>query len=178
MSSNGDSKYVVAVIGGATAGAEAARVLSTYGVEVVVFEQNKRPFGKIEDGLPRWHAKQRAKEYVKISDKLKSPGVHLVPSTKLGVDVAFDALLDEWGFNAVLLANGAWKDRPLPVDNPYEFEHKGVAYQNSLVYWFNHYNESTYDGVQYDIPDGAIVAGGGLASFDVVKICQIERTLA
>ena len=74
-----DSKYVVAIVGGATAGAEAARVLAGHGVEVVVFEQNKRPFGKIEDGLPRWHAKQRAKEYVKISDKLKTDGVTLVP---------------------------------------------------------------------------------------------------
>jgi ferredoxin/flavodoxin---NADP+ reductase len=172
-----DPKHVVAIVGAATSGAEAASVLSDHGVEVVVFEQNPRPFGKIEDGLPRWHAKQRAKEYVKIGDKLKKPGVHLVPNTVLGTDVALDALLDVWGFSAVLLANGAWKDRPLPVDNPYEFEHKGVAYQNSLVYWFNHYNESTYDGVQYDIPDGAIVAGGGLASFDVVKICQVERTL-
>ncbi|MHC5021368.1 MAG: hypothetical protein ACYTGX_14925, partial [Planctomycetota bacterium] len=126
---------------------------------------------------PRWHAKQRSKEYVKISDKLKSDGVHLLPSTKLGEDVKFDALQDEWGFSAVLLANGAWKDRPLPVPNPYEYEHKGVAYQNSLVYWFNHYIESGYDGVTYDIPEGAIIAGGGLASFDVAKICMMETVM-
>jgi hypothetical protein len=52
-------RHVVAVVGGATAGAEAAAMLADRGVVVVVFEQNQRPYGKIEDGLPRWHVKLR-----------------------------------------------------------------------------------------------------------------------
>jgi NADPH-dependent glutamate synthase beta subunit-like oxidoreductase len=170
------NKHVVAIIGGATSGAEAASVLSDHGCDVVVFEQNPRPFGKIEDGLPRWHAKQRAKEYVKIGEKLCKRGVTLVPKTRLGTDVPFGALLEEWGFSAVLLANGAWKDRPLPVPEPYAYEGKGVAYQNALVYWFNHYHEKGYAGEQYQVPEGVIICGGGLASFDVAKICMIETT--
>jgi NADPH-dependent glutamate synthase beta subunit-like oxidoreductase len=47
--------YAIAVVGGATAGAEAAGIFSQYGILTVVFEQNPRPYGKIEDGLPRWH---------------------------------------------------------------------------------------------------------------------------
>ena len=170
------SQHVVAIIGGATSGAEAASVLSDRGCHAVVFEQNPRPFGKIEDGLPRWHAKQRAKEYVKIGEKLCKPGVTLVPNTKLGTDIFLDALFEEWGFSAVLLANGAWKDRPLPVPEADAYLGKGVAYQNPLVYWFNHYSEQSYAGEQYHVPEGAIIAGGGLASFDVVKICMIETT--
>ena len=41
----------VAVIGGATAGAEVAGRLAERGAIVVVFEMNQRPYGKIEDGL-------------------------------------------------------------------------------------------------------------------------------
>jgi NADPH-dependent glutamate synthase beta subunit-like oxidoreductase len=51
----GGPQHAVAVVGGATAGAEAAGMLAARGVTVVVFEQNPRPYGKIEDGLPRWH---------------------------------------------------------------------------------------------------------------------------
>src|SRR5262245_24256054 len=53
--------HVVAIVGGATAGAEAAGILADRGVLSVVFEQNQRPYGKIEDGLPRWHVKLRQK---------------------------------------------------------------------------------------------------------------------
>ena len=51
--------HVVAIFGGASAGSVAAELLAEHGVQVVVFEQNPRPYGKIEDGLPRWHAKLR-----------------------------------------------------------------------------------------------------------------------
>lgn len=167
-------QHVVAIVGGATAGAEAAAVLAERGVRVVVFEQNARPFGKIEDGLPRWHQKQRVKEYENIGEKLKSPGVHFVPLTRLGRDMGFGELVGECGFSAILLANGAWRDRPLPVPDVDRYVDRGLVYQNTLVYWFNHYNEASYDGPHIHVPDGAIVIGGGLASLDVVKICMIE----
>ncbi len=58
--------HFVAVIGGAVAGSEAAFNLGQRGIKVVVFEQNPRPYGKIEDGLPKWHVKLQAKEESKI----------------------------------------------------------------------------------------------------------------
>ena len=69
-----DGQHCVAVIGGATAGAEVAAHLAKLGVSVVVFEQNPRPYGKIEDGLPRWHVALRRKEYDSIGEKLSLPG--------------------------------------------------------------------------------------------------------
>ena len=62
----------VAVIGGATAGAEVAGRLAERGAVVVVFEMNPRPYGKIEDGLPRWHVALREKEYENVRNKLES----------------------------------------------------------------------------------------------------------
>jgi NADPH-dependent glutamate synthase beta subunit-like oxidoreductase len=164
----------VAVVGGATAGAEAASILAARGVLCAVFEQNCRPFGKIEDGLPRWHDKLRRKEYDTINAKLDHPLVHFVPSTKVGTDVDLVDLTDRWGFSAVILANGAWRDRQFPVAGADEFVSRGLVYQNSFIYWFNHFMESGYDGPVYDVPDGAVVVGGGLASIDVVKALQVE----
>jgi ferredoxin--NADP+ reductase len=169
-------QYAVAVVGGATAGAEAAALLAEKGVLVVVFEQNPRPYGKIEDGLPRWHVRLRRKEYETINDKLQKPGVHFVPCTKVGRDVSLQALTAEWGFSAVVLAHGAWRDRPFPVAGADAYVGKGLVYQNGFIQWFNHHEERGWRGPRYEAADGALVVGGGLASLDVVKALQLETT--
>ncbi len=168
-----EPKHVVAMIGGAVAGSTAVQVLADAGVNVVVIEQNVRPYGKIEDGLPRWHTKQRLMEYERINTRLDKPGVFFLPNTRLGKDVDFKELIDDWGFSAVILANGAWKDRPLP-DSIDKYLDKGLIYQNPFIYWFNHKNEKDYSGPRYEIPRDTIVIGGGLASIDVVKAVQVE----
>jgi NADPH-dependent glutamate synthase beta subunit-like oxidoreductase len=168
--------HCVAVIGGAVAGAEVAGHLAEHGVISVVIEQNPRPYGKIEDGLPRWHHALREKEYASIREKLSRPGVHFLPSTKVGRDVDFAELIESWGFSAVVLACGAWRDRPLPIEGADEYVGAGLVYQNPFVIWFNHAEESHYEGPVFDTPDGSIVVGGGLASIDVAKILMLENT--
>jgi NADPH-dependent glutamate synthase beta subunit-like oxidoreductase len=169
--------YAIAVIGGATAGAEAAGIFAQRGILTAVFEQNARPYGKVEDGLPRWHVALRRKEYQAIDKKLGQPHAHFVPSTTVGKDVGLRELIDDWGFHAVVLANGAWRDRPLPLPDAERYVGKGLVYQNPFIYWFNHYNEASYTGEQYEIADGTLVVGGGLASIDVVKVIQLELAL-
>ena len=166
--------HVVAVIGGAVAGSEAAANLAKRGILIVVFEQNIRPYGKIEDGLPKWHVKLQAKEENKIDEKLSDPNIIFVPNTSLNRDIDFQDLVNNWGFSAILLANGAWKDRTLAVDGIEEFVGKGLIYQNDLVKWFNHYHEEDYNGEHYKIEDDTFIIGGGLASLDVVKIAMLE----
>jgi NADPH-dependent glutamate synthase beta subunit-like oxidoreductase len=172
------SRHVVAVIGGATAGAEVAGRLAQRGVVVIVFEQNPRPYGKIEDGLPRWHRELRRKEYETIAEKLATPDVHFVPLTRIGRDVDFDQLVTGWGLIAVVLANGAWRDRPLPLEGAERYLGRGLVYQNPFIIWFNHANEKGYTGARFETPDGALVVGGGLASIDVVKVLQLENVRA
>ena len=169
-------KHCVAVIGGAVAGAEVAGVLADHGTEVVVIEQNPRPYGKIEDGLPRWHHALRTKEYGAIGKHLSKPGVHFVPNTRVGRDVGFRELVEEWGFTGVVLAGGAWRDRPLPIEGADEYIDKGLIYQNPFIIWFNHADEPGYDGPTFEPKDGAIVVGGGLASIDVAKALMLETT--
>ncbi len=169
---------MVAIVGGATAGAEAAGLLAEREIASVVFEQNPRPYGKIEDGLPRWHVKLRQKEYETINQRLARPEVHFVPLTKIGRDIDFPELATGWGFSAVLLAHGAWRDRPFPVEGADRYVGKGLVYQNPFVYWFNHFPERAYDGPRYTVADGAVVVGGGLASIDVLKVLQLETVRA
>ena len=54
---------VVLIIGGAVSGSTAVKKLTDEGIRCVVVDQNRMPYGKIEDGLPRWHEKQRINEY-------------------------------------------------------------------------------------------------------------------
>ena len=98
--------HVAVICGGAVSGSEAALACAEHGVTSIVIEQNARPYGKIEDGLPRWHDKLRAKEYHLIDESLARPNVLFVPSTKVGSDLAFETLLRDFGASTVLLANG------------------------------------------------------------------------
>ena len=166
--------HLVAIFGGAVSGAEAAWQLAQRGVRCVVFEQNALPYGKIEDGLPKWHAKLRDKEEGNINTKLSHPLVTFVPNVKLGQDVDFRDVVENWGFSAVFLATGAWRDRPLPVDGADEYIGKGLYYQNPFINWYNHFHEPGYQGEQFETPDGALVVGGGLASIDVAKALMME----
>jgi NADPH-dependent glutamate synthase beta subunit-like oxidoreductase len=174
-------QHAIAVIGGATAGAEVAARLASHGCTVAVFEQNPRPYGKVEDGLPRWHHALRRKEYEVIVGKLAHPGVHFVPQTKIGRDVELRELTEPttgWGFSAVVLACGAWRDRPLPIEGADRYLGRGLVYQNPFIIWFNHAGEKDYKGPRFVIEDDAIVVGGGLASIDVVKAHMLEITRA
>ena len=169
-----EPKPVVAIIGGAVAGSEAAAACAAHGAIPIVFEQGERPYGKIEDGLPRWHEKLRAKEYKRIDQNLASSQVIFVPKTEIGTDIPWAELHGDFGFSAIVLANGAWRDRRLPVEGADAYQGRGLVYQNELVYWFNHYEDEGYDGPVFEIPDDVIVVGGGLASIDVVKIVNLE----
>ncbi len=173
LEAESNPRFVVAVVGGAVAGSEAAAFCAEKGAVVLVLEQNERPTGKIEDGLPRWHEKLRDQEYARIRENLAKPNVIFLPKTALGRDVSLEELRDELGLSAVLLANGAWNDRPLP-ESIHAYDGRGLVYQNAFVHWFNHYVEPGYAGPEYPILDRTIVVGGGLASIDVVKIVNLE----
>ena len=169
-------KIVVAVFGGAVSGAEAAHQLAQRGIHTVVFDQNLLPYGKIEDGLPKWHSKLRDREENRINEKLDHPLVTFVPGIGLGEDLSLKEVVEDWGFSAVLLATGAWKDRPLPVAGIEDYVDRGLVYQNSFIYWYNHKHEPDYSGPEYQALDGAIIVGGGLASLDVAKALMFETT--
>ncbi|MBT8317106.1 MAG: hypothetical protein HKP59_05745 [Lutibacter sp.] len=168
------NKHYIAIIGGSISGSEAANLLAEKGFKVIVFDMNKLPYGKIEDGLPNWHMNLRNRQINEIDIKLSHPNITFVPNTKIGKDIIFSDLLETWGFTAIILANGSWKDRALPIPKIEKFLDKELIYQNSFIHWFNHKHEPNYSGKNYFIKDCTVVVGGGLASLDVVKIVMIE----
>jgi ferredoxin--NADP+ reductase len=167
-------KHYIAVIGGSISGSEAANLLANSGFRVVVFDMNKLPYGKIEDGLPSWHINLRNRQEAEIDKKLSHENIRYVALVKIGRDISFKDLVENWGFSAIILANGAWMDRTVPIDGIDKFKNKGLIYQNDFIYWFNHKHEPNYNGNRYKLKDNAIIFGGGLASLDVVKIFMIE----
>src|SRR5258706_29985 len=166
--------HFVAVICGSHSGSVGGEIRWDNGIKVVVVGPNTRPYGKIEDGLPRWQVEQRKQEYGRIDARMKKPNVYFIPSTKLGRDFNLPQLL-EWGFSAVILANGAWRDRDLGVPEAEQYVGKGLVYQNPFIYWYNHKNEKDYLRPRYETPDEAVVVCGRLASNDVVKVLQLEN---
>ncbi len=173
-----DAKHAVAIIGGAVAGSEAAYQLTAKGIPCVVFEQNALPYGKMEIGLPKWHFKLRDRQEKIIDEKLSHPLVDFVPNVKLGRELDIHDLIDNWKFSAVLLAIGAWRDRPLPIEGINAYVDKGLLYQSQITQWFNHCHDPNYKGVQYTIPyRNVIVIGGGLASLDIMKILIMRQIL-
>jgi len=100
--------------------------------------------------------------------------VSFVPKVKLGVDLDFETLRNEWGFSAILLATGAWKDRPLSLEEIDNYINRGFYYQNGFVAWFNKNHDPRFYDPLYHVADDAIIIGGGLASIDVAKIIMIE----
>jgi len=167
-------KHYIAVIGGSISGSEAANILAKNGFRVVVFDMNKLPYGKIEDGLPNWHVNLRNRQISEIDEKLNQTNILFVPKTKIGEDIEFLDLVTNWGFSAIILANGAWLDRLLPIPLTEKFIDKSIIYQNSFINWFNHKHEYNYMGKNYFIKNNVLVIGGGLASLDVVKCVMIE----
>lgn len=169
-----DKKHYIAVIGGSISGSEAASILAQNGFRVVVFEMNKLPYGKIEDGLPNWHINLRNRQIDEIDNKLDHPNIRFVPNTKIGKDISFLDIVKHWGFSAIILANGAWKDRELPVANIEKYKDSQLIYQNAFIDWFNHKHEDNYTGKNYVIKNNTVVIGGGLSSLDVIKAVMIE----
>lgn len=141
-----------------------------------MFDMDILPYGKIEHGLPRWHAKQREKEERAIDEVMSNPLVDFVPRVKLGEDIRIREVL-AWNPSAVLLATGAWRDRRPSIKGIEDYIGKGFELQNEFVAWFNQYNVPGYSGPDKEIHDGAIIIGGGLASIDVAKILMLETTI-
>jgi ferredoxin/flavodoxin---NADP+ reductase len=169
-----EPRHLIVICGGAVSGSEAAAICAERGIIAVVLEQNARPYGKIVDGLPRWHEKLRQQEYTRIDHNLTREGVYYVPLAALGREHALSELRARPGVAAVLLANGAWRDRPLQLPGIEALLGKGFVYQNPFVYGFNHYEDPGYTGPEFKVEPGTIVVGGGLASVDVAKIINLE----
>jgi len=109
----------VAVVGSGPAGLTAAYNLNTKGYGVTIFEALPVVGGMLVTGIPPNRLPRNVIEYE--VDRIKALGVELRTNITVGLDIAFDELINE-GYGAIFLAVGAYDSRKLGIPGEDEFE--------------------------------------------------------
>lgn len=104
----------VAVVGSGPAGLTTAHYLSLKGYKVTVFEIEPEPGGMLFCAIPTYRLPHQIIR--KEIEALLDDNITLKCNTALGRDFTVDGLFED-GFQAVLLALGAHKSRPLQLEN-------------------------------------------------------------
>ena len=94
----------VAIIGGGPMGLSAAYFLRQKGHDVTIIDAMPRLGGMLRYGIPEYRLpKAVLDEEIAL---IESMGVKMIPNTKVGVDISFEAIRRD--YDAVLLGIGAW----------------------------------------------------------------------
>jgi glutamate synthase (NADPH/NADH) small chain len=101
----------VAVVGSGPAGMAAAQQLARAGHSVTLFEKADRIGGLLRYGIPDFKMEKHLIN--RRAAQMEAEGVIIRTSTEVGVDVSFKSLKEN--FDAVVMAGGAEKPRPLQV---------------------------------------------------------------
>ena len=105
-------KERVAIIGSGPAGLSAAYYLARYGYQVTIFEALPVAGGMLYWGVPEYRLPNTI--VAKTIEAIKSLGVDIKTNVAIGQELTLKALLAE-GYDAVLVAVGAWNDLKLNV---------------------------------------------------------------
>ncbi len=162
------SGFKVAIVGAGPAGLTAAGELARRGHKVTVFEALHEPGGVLVYGIPEFRL---PKEIVKNEvESLKAGGVEILTNIVIGRTYTIDDLMNEEGFDAVFIANGAG----LPVFMGIPGENlKGVYSANEYLTRVNlmrAYNPEAETPVLR--AKQAAVIGGGNTAMDAVRITR------
>ena len=101
----------VGIVGGGPAGLSAAFKLAQYGHAVTVYDQMPEMGGMLRYGIPEYRL---PKSILKCeTDAIAALGVKFVNNFKIGRDAQLEELRGQ--FDALIVANGAWKSTPMRV---------------------------------------------------------------
>ncbi len=103
----------VAIVGSGPGGLMAGYQLASKGYDVTVFEALAVPGGALAVCIPEYRLPKAALN-VDI-ENIKNAGVKIQTNTRIGVDIPFNDLLDN--YKAVFIATGAHKSLALGIDN-------------------------------------------------------------
>ncbi len=148
-----ESSKKIAVIGSGPAGLSAAYYLRRSGYRVTVYERMAEPGGMLLYGIPPYRL---PKDVVrKQIQALKGMGIRFEVGVHVGKDVTLGKL--EGRFDALFLACGAWKERPMGI--------KGERFALSGLEFLNQINAGLRK-----IPGRKVaVIGGGNVAMDVAR---------
>ena len=162
------SGFKVAVVGSGPAGLTAAGELARRGHAVTIFEALHEPGGVLVYGIPEFRLpKQIVRHEVAALERL---GVQIVCNVVIGLTYTIDDLLEEEGFHAVFIANGAG----LPVFMGIPGENlKGVYSANEYLTRINLMRayEPYSDTPMLRVKQVAVI-GGGNTAMDAVRTAR------
>jgi NADH-quinone oxidoreductase subunit F len=152
----------VAVVGGGPAGLTAAHYLSLRGCEVTIFEAEAELGGMLYCAIPSYRLPRDV--IAKEIQALLNDNITVRCNEGLGRDITVDRLFDE-GYQAVLLALGAHRSRPLNVGNE---DAEGVYPSIEFLKAFNLRGEQLARG-------RVGVIGGGNSAIDAARTALRQR---
>lgn len=103
----------VAIIGAGPAGMTAAQDLAQIGYQVTVFDALPKAGGMMRYGIPKYRLPEATVDR-EADFLLKQQGIEFKPNTRIGQDVKFADLQQEYG--AILIAIGCQESRGLPIE--------------------------------------------------------------
>ena len=156
----------VAVIGAGPAGyytAEALTKDADKDVRVDIIDRLPTPYGLIRAGVAPDHQsiKNVSRRYEATNTQ---ENVRFVGNLSLGRDITLAELMDL--YDAVVLATGAPKDRPLGIDGE---NMDGVIGSGAFVGWYNSHPDFTELNPNLDI-DAVAIIGNGNVAIDVARV--------
>jgi glutamate synthase (NADPH/NADH) small chain len=152
----------VAVIGAGPAGLTAAFDLVKKGHEVTVYEALEKAGGMTRYGIPEYRLPyDRLDADVAV---ITSLGVGIRYNTRVGRDVTMQQLQQE--YDAVLIALGLQMGRSTRIPGS---DHENVRRSVELLRMIT-------EGEKFDIPDSAVVIGGGNVAMDIARsLARLQR---
>jgi len=156
----------VAVIGAGPAGYYTAEALTKnpdINVHVDILDRLPTPYGLIRAGVAPDHQsiKNVSRRYEKTNAQ---DNVRFVGNLSLGRDITLKEVMEL--YDAVVLATGAAKDRPLGLDGE---NLDGVIGSGAFVSWYNSHPDFKDLNPNLDIPAVAVVGNGNVA-IDVARV--------
>lgn len=159
----------VAVVGAGPAGLTGAGELARKGHSVTIFEALHKPGGVLVYGIPEFRLPKKIVEFE--VDKLRQMGVTIECDVVIGQTYTIDELMDEEGFDAVFIANGAG----LPIFQGIPGENlKGVYSANEYLTRVNLMGAFNFPENETPVIQSAqvVVVGGGNTAMDSVRTAR------
>ncbi len=159
----------IAVVGSGPAGLTCAGELAKKGHDVTIFEALHTAGGVLTYGIPEFRLPNKVIDAE--VDRLRQMGVKIVCNVVIGRTFTIDELLNEEGFSAIFIANGA--GLPIFMNIPGE-NLKGVYSANEYLTRSNLMRAYTFPKNDTPIVKGehVVVVGGGNVAMDSVRTAK------